>query len=109
MGDSSPKTAPNSGAFRKGVDPRRGHGLPGRSGRKPNEFVERLSYLADEQVLPKVQAYLAKAEPDDPAWRWCAEWVSEYGKRKPSQEVEHMVTLTHEERAQRVAQLLRLA
>ena len=104
-----PKTAPKTGQFQKGTDARRGHGLPGRSGRKPNHFIAACSEATDAEVLPKVMAYLATGQPDDPAWRWCAEWVSEYGKRKPSQEVEHTVTLSHEERAQRVAQLLRLA
>ena len=39
--------------FAKGHDPRRGAGLPGRSGRKPDEFRESLRTLLDD---PKISA-----------------------------------------------------
>lgn len=58
-------------------------GKKGRSGRKPLAFVAECDRLADSAVLPKVEAYLAKGRPDDPAWRWCAEYVSRYTKTEP--------------------------
>jgi hypothetical protein len=63
--------------------------VKGRSGRKPNGFVAECGRLTDEAVLPKVQAYLlkAKVEPSDPTWRWCADYVTGYGKGKPTQPV----------------------
>jgi hypothetical protein len=71
--------------FAKGPDPRRGVGLPGRSGRKPSEFVAECSRLTDDEVLPKVERYLrGKADPSDPAWRWCASYVTDLSKPKPA-------------------------
>ena len=43
------------GGFQKGFDPRRGHGLKGRSGRPPNEYRESLRKILDD---PKVAAAL---------------------------------------------------
>ena len=66
-------------------------GKPGRSGRKRMEFVEQCAALTDSAVLTRVRAYLkdAKNKPSDPAWRWCAEYVTNYGKGRPPQEVQH--------------------
>lgn len=72
-------------------------GKPGRSGRKSNIFIERCHELADTEVLDAVVAYFAKAKkhranpltgPADPAWRWCAEYVSQYCKSKAPQKQE---------------------
>jgi hypothetical protein len=86
------KTAPKTlggRPFAKGEDARRGGGKKGRSGRKPVYFIQACSDLTDDLVLPKVQAYLAqaKADPSDAAWRWCADYVTNYGKGKPTQPV----------------------
>lgn len=66
-------------------------GTPGNKGggRKPNAFVEECGRLADTIALPKIAAYLSTARPDDPAWRWCAEYVSKYTKTEPPKKVEH--------------------
>lgn len=91
MSSTNGKTGRKSGAngrFATGADPRRGVGKPGRSGRKPLAFVAACARLVDSQVLPKVEKYLAgKPNPSDPAWRWCADYVTTYGKGKPPQQL----------------------
>lgn len=64
-------------------------GKAGRSGRKSVAFKETCKALANGIVLAKVQAYLeqAKINPADPAWRWCADYVTNYGEGKPTQPV----------------------
>lgn len=40
-------------------------------------------------MLPKILKYLrGDPDPDDPAWRWCATFVTEYGKSRPPAKVE---------------------
>jgi hypothetical protein len=77
------------GRFQKGTDVRRGVGLKGRAGRKPDEFKAMCEAACDDVVLPKVLAYLKeqKAKPDDPWWWKCADYVTGYGKGKPAQSV----------------------
>jgi len=82
------KKAARGVPFAKGRDPRRGVGQPGRSGRKPLAFLAECELLADNTVLPKVDAYLRAADPSDPAWRWCAQYVTEYSKQRPPAKVE---------------------
>lgn len=89
QGLTARKTGKNTGRFQKGPDPRRGGGRKGRSGRKTLAFAEACAALADAVVLVKVTRYLGKkgADPSDPAWRWCAEYATNYGKGKPPQQV----------------------
>ena len=80
------KSRPNSGQFPKGGPQGPGRGPEkGNGGRPPNEFALRCAHLTETVVLNKVTAYLAKddIEPNDAAWRWCAEYVTEYSKGKP--------------------------
>jgi hypothetical protein len=64
-------------------------GTPGNKGggRKPNAFVEKCEQLADSVVLEKVGRKLRTADPDDPTWRWCAEYVSKYSKTEAPKRV----------------------
>ncbi len=59
--------------FQKGHDPRRGHGVKGRSGRPPNEYRDSLRQILDN---PKVAKALRRilADPDHP------QFASLYGK-----------------------------
>lgn len=86
---TAPKTGSkaNAGAFKTGEDARRGHGLPGRSGRKPNWFAAECAKAAEDQVLPKCVKYLEEHElaDDASAWKWAAEYVTNYGKGRPGQ------------------------
>lgn len=90
MSKGNGKTGPKTGHFANGDDPRRGYGKPGRSGRKPMAFVEQCEALVDSAVLTRVESYLKdpKHKPDDPAWRWCAEYVTRYTKSEPKRAVE---------------------
>ncbi len=76
----------NGGAVVPG-NPGNTGGKPGRSGRKSNDFIAECAELANDLVLAKIRAHLAIAGPEDPAWRWCADYVSGYGKGKPTQPV----------------------
>jgi hypothetical protein len=62
-------------------------GKKGRSGRKTNDFIAECQRLADEVVLEKVGAKLVASDPDDPAWRWSAEYVSKYVKSEAPKQV----------------------
>jgi len=86
------KSGPRPGTFRAGADPRRGHGLPGRSGRKPIEFKAECSDLTDAEVLPRIREYLRTADPSDQGWRWAADWLANYGKGRPVQAVDTTIT-----------------
>jgi hypothetical protein len=87
-GKTGPKTG--NGRFEHGADSRRGYGKPGRSGRKPLAFVEQCEALVDDAVLTRVRDYLndKRHQPDDAAWRWCAEYVTRYTKAEPKRAVE---------------------
>ena len=89
-GVSPPKTGPNTGRFGPGHDPRRGHGLRGRSGRKRLDFVDHCRALTDGAVIEKIGLYLQNPErgPADPAWRWCSEYVTRYTKVEPTGPIE---------------------
>lgn len=66
-------------------------GTPGNrgGGRKSNAFVEECERLTDDVALPKIAQYLGTAQPDDPAWRWCVEYVSKYTKSEAPKKVSH--------------------
>lgn len=90
------KSGHKSGTFAEGDDPRRGKGPPkGSGGRPPNKFKQDCSDLTDTVILTKAQKYLRAKTPKDPAWRWCAQFVADYGKGKPTQHLD--VTSRHEE------------
>lgn len=81
------KTPPGR-PFQKGDDPRRGHGLPGRSGRPPNEFKQKMRELATGAAAEK---YLEKCLNGDfgPKFFLAAySWVAEQGYGKATQFVE---------------------
>ena len=84
------KTGLNTGRFGPGHDPRRGHGLLGRSGRKRLAFVDNCRALTDYVVIEKIGLYLQDPErgPADPAWRWCSEYVTRYTKVEPREPIE---------------------
>jgi hypothetical protein len=79
--------APRGKPFAMGEDSRRGVGLPGRSGRIPDELVARCEKAAIELVLPQVEAYLVERGyvladsdtrgpgPSSHGWRWAADYV----------------------------------
>jgi hypothetical protein len=68
--------------FKVGADPRRGAGMPGRSGRKPAEFIKECADIADNVLLPKLREKIEKGDLDDPAFRWAADKVLDYSKSK---------------------------
>ncbi len=63
-------------------------GKKGRSGRKPLVFAQACNDLVDTLVLPKVRRKLQQMGPDDPAWRWCAEYASKYSKAEVKKPLE---------------------
>lgn len=73
------KTGRKPGTFVKG-DPRAGHGVKGRSGRKPIDFIAECHALVDTHVLAACKVKLTSMNADDPGWRWAAEYVSKYTK-----------------------------
>jgi hypothetical protein len=88
-GKENPQKKPRLPAHLVAGNPGNSGGKKGRSGRKSNDFVAECGRLTDEYVLPKVMEYLRTHSPSglDPTWRWCAEYVSGYGKGKPTQPV----------------------
>lgn len=85
---AEPKTASKTaGAFKKGNDPRRGHGKPGRSGRKPITFIAECGRITEE-ALPKIQRYMRTKGPGDAGFRWAFDKLSSYGKGLPTQKLE---------------------
>ena len=102
-----PKTGDKTGRFQAGEDARRGHGLPGRSGRKPSKIKE-VEGLAYGDALEKVAGYLRSQKgPTDRTWKWCAEWIA---KRQPQQlEYTGELVLTHDERRRRIETILQTA
>src|SRR5580704_8845020 len=98
-----PYTASRKTAIKTAKSPRSGSEIPlgahpgntggkkGRSGRKPIAFVQECSRIADEQVLPKVEALLTASDPSTAEWRWAAEYISKYSKSPAPtcQTVEH--------------------
>lgn len=72
-----------------GAHPGNTGGKKGRSGRKPIEFVTECARLADDVALPKIADYLQRMDPNDPAWRWCVEYVSRYTKSDAPKQVTH--------------------
>lgn len=82
-------SARNTGIVRDALGRIRG-GVPGNKGggRKPDAFIAKCRALTDGVVLKKVAAKLRDATPDDPAWRWAAEYVSKYVKSEAPKHVE---------------------
>lgn len=82
----------NAGAFKAGADPRRarGGGKKGRSGRKPVAFYLGCETATEGVVLPKVLEYLERdgADPSDPAWQWCAAYVSKFSRSEAPKRTE---------------------
>lgn len=78
------------GAFKAGADPRRGGGKKGRSGRKPVSFYIGCEDATENAVLPKVLDYLAREDrdPSDPAWQWCAAYVSKFSRSEAPKRTE---------------------
>lgn len=64
-------------------------GKKGRSGRKKIEFKAECERLSDYEILPRLEAKIKAATPDDQAWRWAADKVLEYSKAKAPQEQRH--------------------
>ncbi len=84
-----PVRPPQGGAAIIPGNPGNAGGKRGRSGRKTDDFKAACAALADNEVLATVTAYLRSKKPraDDP-WFWkCAEYVTNYGKGKPPQNV----------------------
>ena len=79
----------SGGRIPLGAHPGNTGGKKGRSGRKPVAFVEECERLTDAIALPKIAQYLRTAKPDDPAWRWCVEYVSKYTKSEAPKKVAH--------------------
>ena len=102
------KSPVNGAEVPLGAHPRNTGGKKGRSGRKPIAFVEECSRLADTEVLEKVAEKLSTATPDDPAWRWSAEYVTKYSKSPaPTKtEVEDVTRTPREERERELRELL---
>jgi hypothetical protein len=74
----------NGGQFKKGFDPRRGHGLPGRSGRKPGDFIDWCQKVADDPQAREV--YEARNRAGDIK---VLDLAASYAYGKPSQQVQH--------------------
>lgn len=93
-GKTGGKTA-NKGQFVKGADPRRGHGLKGRSGRKPNWLKEwcddMLSDPASRQVVER--AMRGEEIPATTIAMWKA--VADRAAGRPVQSVEVNATVEH--------------
>jgi hypothetical protein len=77
-----------NGRFATGTDPRRGHGVKGRSGRKPNwlrEFCDEM--LASPKCKAQVKAILH--DKTHPAFHHMWKAVGERAHGKPANPVEH--------------------
>ncbi len=83
----NPRKKPRLPKHLKAGNPGNSGGKKGRSGRKTLAFAAACAELTDGIVLSKVQRHLRARGPTDPAWRWCAEYVTGYGKGKPVQPV----------------------
>jgi hypothetical protein len=82
------KTAPKTVGqpFAKGSDPRRGHGKPGRSGRKPKAFLERcLAATEDDELWQSAK----KKQPMS-----LLDLSASYTHAKPKQDIEHSGEVT---------------
>lgn len=72
--------------FRKGDDPRRGVGKPGRSGRTPDEFKRMCQELASsESVRTNVLAILASPADYPGLYVGALKWATEHGYGKPTE------------------------
>lgn len=77
-----------NGRFTPGTDPRRGHGVKGRSGRKPDwlrKFCDDM--LASAKTKSAVRKILD--DPDHPAFAAMWKAVGDRGHGKPTNPVEH--------------------
>jgi hypothetical protein len=72
--------------FAKGDDPRRGHGLPGKSGRKANVYIELCrSMMDDPDHQEAIRAVMR--DKDHPAFGQITKTVWAYGAGVPKQTV----------------------
>ena len=97
MSEQAGKTGSNTGAgqFAKGHDPRRGHGVKGRSGRPPNwlrDFCDDL--LADPKCKAAVRKILGN--PNHPAFSAMWKTVGERAHGKPEQKVDVTVNVVEQ-------------
>lgn len=92
------KPALSGRPFTPGHDPRRNVTKPG-PGRPPNWFAAKCGEIANELVLPECERYLREhtLADDAAAWRWAAQYVTDYGKGRPVQPVDLDATVPHEE------------
>lgn len=106
---SGRKSGSAQGWFLQGPDPRRGRGpAKGHGGRPPDEFTAFLKSLRDHPIFRARLQALALEDPDPERARRFAAWLLERTDGKPVQpmEVSGGVTLTWEERRQRLEELL---
>lgn len=72
--------------FTRGKDPRRGHGKPGRSGRKPEEFKRWCGeQLHDKRKRQAISQVLGNADHPHFAKMWI--WIASYGADRPPEEL----------------------
>jgi hypothetical protein len=83
--------------FKPGHDPRRGHGVKGRSGRKPNWLRE---FCDDLLASPKTKAQVRDilADKSHPAFATMWKAVSDRAHGKPEQPLEHSGTIVIREK-----------
>ena len=96
------KTAGRS--FQRGIDPRRGCGKKGRSGRKSDEFKAMCQALASSRAIElTIRNILQDAK--HPAFLGALKWASAYGYGRPQETIDHTI-MTTEERERRLVTLL---
>lgn len=83
-----PTNSAKSSSRQRGL--RRGNPGNKGGGRKTAAFAQECERLADQVVLAKVAAYLDAHDlgtnrDEDANWKWCADYVTGYGKGKPTQ------------------------
>jgi hypothetical protein len=88
--------------FSNGADPRRGHGVKGRSGRPPNWLKE---FCDDTLADPKCQAAVLKIlrDPDHPAFATMWKAAGDRAHGRPEQKVDLTVNVVEQFLLQRHA------
>lgn len=88
MDNSARKTVPKQlKPFKKGHDPRRGHGLKGRSGRTPDEFKAMCQDLVSSDAV-RDAVVAALKNPQHPAFLGSLKWATEHGYGAPAKSVD---------------------
>lgn len=83
--DAKEKFAPGT-PFQKGHDPRRGHGVKGRSGRKPDGFKDLArSILNDKKTLEAVRK--VAQDPENRGFATIVKMLAGYAEGLPAQRV----------------------